>query len=104
MHYYLQGLGYDLVSKKNLPDYFNMLQVPLLDLFIYRIEDNVWVQKNYKSGKIRIIIATKDVLEPPILEKECENFDIEKIKATFDRVPLILQKQKEIEKLFNDDV
>ncbi len=100
-HYYIQGIGYHPVSKKNLPDFFNIMKVPLLDLYIYRIEDDVWVQKNYISGKIRVIIRTKEVMDPIKMEKECEEFDMKRITKIFDNVVAIQQKQKELSDMFN---
>lgn len=55
--YYIQGIGYYPIDVKHLPkDLYKMNKIELLDLLIFKFNDKTWIQKNYISGRIRIII------------------------------------------------
>lgn len=99
--YYVQGVGYIPVNEKHLPkDVYRMVNIELLDLLIFKINDKYWIQKNYKSGTIRIIIKTTKILDKDLLEKECLKFDADHIKKVFDRSEEIIALQNRLVKLF----
>lgn len=99
--YYIQGIGYHPIDEKHLPkDICRMVNINLLDLLIFRINNIYWVQKNYKSGTIRMIIKTTRILDKELLEKECLDFDLEHIKKVFDRSEEIISMQNQLVKLF----
>lgn len=101
MTYYIQGIGYYPIDVKHLPkETFRLVKIELLDLLIFKVDDNIWIQQNYVSGKIRVIIKTKEIKEKDQLEKECSQFVHEKIKKVFDNANEILKKQDEIKALF----
>jgi hypothetical protein len=77
-----------------------MSKIELLDLLIFKFDDRTWIQKNYKSGKIRIIIKTKEIEEKDKLEKECSEFTVEQIEKVFERSDEILKKQDDLKLLF----
>lgn len=100
-HYYVQGLGYISIDPKHLPrELYVMNKIDLLDLWIFKFDDNTWIQKNYISEKIRIIIKTNEIKDKEEMEKETNLFLHEEIEKVFKHADTILQKQDEIKMLF----
>lgn len=99
--YYIQGLGYHPIDQKHLPCQICWInRIELLDLYIVKLSNDVWVQKNYVSGKIRVIIKTKTVEQVADVEERCKSVNLEKIQKLFESVDAILDKQAELVNLF----
>jgi len=99
--FFIQGLGYIPIDSRHLPkDLYRMNKIELLDLLIFKFNDKTWIQQNYKSGKIRIIIKTTDIQDKDQMEKECSEFVLENIEKVFANADAILQKQDEIKMMF----
>lgn len=102
LNYYIQGLGYHPIDPKHLPSETCWInKIELLDLYILKLSDNIWVQKNYVSGKIRVIIKTKTVQEVKDVEEQCNVVNLVKIQKLFENVDAILDKQQELIQLFS---
>lgn len=62
MQYYVEGLGNIQIDSDHLPDETMVIwNIDLLDLYIVtfnlkEVDYDIWVQKNFKSGTIRVII------------------------------------------------
>lgn len=99
--YYIQGIGYHPIDPKHLPTQTHWInKIDLLELYIVKLSNDYWVQKNYVSGTIRAIIKTKDVLEIKTMEEKCKKLNLEKINVLFERVDEIIKKQEELAELF----
>lgn len=62
MQYYVEGLGNIPIDSDHLPDETMVLwKIDLLDLYIVtfnlkEVDYDIWIQKNFKSGTIRVIV------------------------------------------------
>lgn len=104
-HYYIEGIGYHPIDSKYLPSQmFWINKVDILDLYILKISNDFWVQKNYKSGKIRIIKKTKSIQEIKDLEAEIKKVNMKKIEFIFNKVDEILNKQEELKMMYDYNI
>ena len=91
--YLVEGLGRFVIDPAHLPSVCKyMKKVQLLDLYIVKVFDNpdMWIQKNYKSGKTRVII---DCAEG---EYELEDIDVAKGYSEYAKGITALQNAQEI--------
>uniref|UniRef100_A0A6C0JRD5 Uncharacterized protein n=1 Tax=viral metagenome TaxID=1070528 RepID=A0A6C0JRD5_9ZZZZ len=91
--YLVEGLGRFVIDPAHLPSVCKyMKKVQLLDLYIVKVFDNpdMWIQKNYKSGKTRVII---DCAEG---EYELEDIDVAKGYSEYAKGISALEKAQEI--------
>lgn len=101
-HYYLQDAGYDIVDPNYLPkETAMMFRVAKLEVCVIKIGKGKWVQQNYKSGRIRIVIETRTKLSAAKLKEQIDAINIDKAVKAFGRADEIIQKQQELWELFN---
>ena len=94
--YLVEGLGRFVIDPEHLPSVVKyMKKVELLDLYIVKIFSNpdMWVQKNYKSGKTRVIIDCADG------DYELEDIDVAKGYAEYTKGIKALEKAETIYQL-----
>lgn len=106
MDYYIEEIGKIPIS--NLPKQNNyMVKDTLLDLYFQKLnlitENNtkIWIQKNYLSGKVRIIIEyVEGELFEQLIEKVKETAQYKRALETFESAENILRYQNELDKLW----